>query len=120
MKISSSGNGLRSYFSRFSRKYVIGIAAFCIISIVAALLLANEVNGACTRYRPAKENYQEWISWIDDRGIDIQDMRTAPYAILVSKYGTEVAENRRNFYDSSSEFRTAQSILNFTEFCFAE
>lgn len=118
-KIASGGHGFRPYFSRFSRKFVIGTGIFCIAVFGAAILLTNEVNGACDRFRAAKENYQGWINWVGDRGIDIQDMRTAPYGYLERKYGTEAADSRRNFSGSWTEFRIAQDGLNFTEFCFA-
>lgn len=120
-EISSVGNALQSCFSRVSRNHVIGIAAFCIVGIIAASLFINEVNGTCTRFRLAKVNYQEWIGWIDDQGIDIQDMRTAPYGYLVNKYG-QVANQigRGNFYRSEREFEAAKNRLNFTGFCFSQ
>ncbi len=120
MKISSGGNGFRSYFSRFCKNYFIGVTVFCIAGIVAALLITNEVNGACDRFRLANDNYQGWVNWIDDQDIDIREMLIAPYGILVENYGQEVADNRYNFHRSETEFRIAKSRLNFTEFCFAK
>lgn len=114
-KVSSVKRVLRYYVTR---NRIIGIVAFFVFGTSAALLVTNEVNGTCERLRVATDNYQSWVEWFDDQGVDVREMRLAPYDVLVEKYGQEVADKRRGFRNSSTELRIAENALNFTEFCF--